>query len=306
LNLYKRLAALREARLLTDFYLQEGRSVAAFDLNSGEGTLAQFLPEHATTAGIGDIKGQMALFDRLIADDDTTKIVDLGHESFESFFVLANQIGFAEEARKRAIAPAILFVLTPDRTSIEVADCAAVFRRRCWRRCTTKSLGAQHRDKYELMGGEVVVRLPVLALVLRNTSRRRRSRSRIMADRRLRCSVRGEYRMQRWLRMSLGSGTRPAHSAVRPAILNPATLCCALRFHDVNKSPKNRISFREPRNQNQRGAFPSLDFPRAIPRKRGGTAMWISLFSVVTAISLGFGLAAWSSTAGARRKRSNQ
>ena len=31
----------------------------------------------------------MALFDRLVADDDTTKIVDLGHESFESFFTLA-------------------------------------------------------------------------------------------------------------------------------------------------------------------------------------------------------------------------
>jgi len=36
------------ARLLTAFHLQEGRSVAAFDLNTGEGTLAQFLPEHVT------------------------------------------------------------------------------------------------------------------------------------------------------------------------------------------------------------------------------------------------------------------
>ena len=77
------------ARLLTDFHMHEGRSVAAFDLNSGEGTLAQFLPEHAAASAIGDIQGQMALFDRLVADDDTTKVVDLGHESFESFFALA-------------------------------------------------------------------------------------------------------------------------------------------------------------------------------------------------------------------------
>ncbi len=61
----------------------------------------------------------MALFDRLVADDDTTKVVDLGHEAFESFFALAQQIGFAEEARRRGIAPAILFVITPDRTSVE-------------------------------------------------------------------------------------------------------------------------------------------------------------------------------------------
>ncbi len=66
-----------------------GRSVAAFDLNAGERTLAQFLPEKTTIATVRDINGQMALFDRLIADEDTTKVIDLGHESFEAFFSVA-------------------------------------------------------------------------------------------------------------------------------------------------------------------------------------------------------------------------
>ncbi len=67
------------ARLLTDFHLQEGRSVAAFDLNAaGEGTLAQFLPKYVTLSAINDLKGQMALFDRLMAEDGATKIVDVG------------------------------------------------------------------------------------------------------------------------------------------------------------------------------------------------------------------------------------
>jgi hypothetical protein len=74
------------ARLLADFHLHEGRSVAAFDLNIGERTLTQFLPEKTTIATIRDINGQMALFDRLVADEDTTKVIDLGHESFEPFF----------------------------------------------------------------------------------------------------------------------------------------------------------------------------------------------------------------------------
>jgi Mrp family chromosome partitioning ATPase len=74
------------ARLLADFHLHEGRSVAAFDLNVGERTLAQFLPEKTTVATIRDINGQMVLFDRLVADEDITKVIDLGHESFESFF----------------------------------------------------------------------------------------------------------------------------------------------------------------------------------------------------------------------------
>jgi hypothetical protein len=106
------------ARLLTDFNLQEGREVAAFDLNVGEETLAQFLPEHVTRSAIDDIKGQMSLFDRLVGDDGVTKIVDLGHASFEPFFALASQMGFAEEARSRGIAPVLLYPLTPDRTSV--------------------------------------------------------------------------------------------------------------------------------------------------------------------------------------------
>jgi hypothetical protein len=107
------------ARLLIDFYLSEGRSVAAFDLNSGDNNLTRFLPEYVTTAGIGDIKGQMELFDRLVANDDAAKVVDIGHETFEAFFTLASQIGFAEEARKRSIATAIIYVMTPDATSVE-------------------------------------------------------------------------------------------------------------------------------------------------------------------------------------------
>ena len=70
------------ARLLADFHRHEGRAVATFDLNAGDKTLEHFLPEQTTTASIRDINGQIALFDRLVADENTTKVVDLGHESF--------------------------------------------------------------------------------------------------------------------------------------------------------------------------------------------------------------------------------
>ena len=158
------------ARLLTDFHVYEGRKVAAFDLNSGEGTLAQFLPEYAATAEIVDIQGQMALFDRLIADDDTTKVVDLGHEVFSSFFAVAKKIGFAEEVRRRGIAPAILFMITPDNTSVEAyrglrnhqphASLTPVHN---------ELLGpAQHRDRYLTIGsGAAQLKFPALAPGLR-------------------------------------------------------------------------------------------------------------------------------------------
>jgi hypothetical protein len=158
------------ARLLIDFHKHEGRAVAAFDLNAGEGTLAQFLPELVTTSAIGDVKGQMALFDRLVSGDDSTKIVDVGHEAFESFFALAHQIGFAEEARRRVLAPAILFVISPDRTSVDAyRSLRSRFPQATLSPVHNELLGAaQHRDKYPVSGsGAVQVRFPVLAPGLR-------------------------------------------------------------------------------------------------------------------------------------------
>lgn len=155
------------ARLMTAFHQHEGRDVAAFDLNAGENALARFLPRETFSAAIGDVKQQMALFDALVAPDNVHKVVDLGAETFEGFFTLAEQIGFGEEARARRIA--VLFMLTPDRTSVEAFR---ALRRRfpalILALVHNEMFGAtQHRDRYPLAPGEPVARLPVLAPALR-------------------------------------------------------------------------------------------------------------------------------------------
>ena len=157
------------ARLLVDFHLHEGNPVSGFDLNAGEETLAQFLPAHAAPAAIGDIKGQMALFDRLIADDGVAKVVDLGHQSFAPFFALANQIGFVEEANRQGIAIAILFVLTPDASSIEAyGSLDKRFPAALLSPVHNEILGpAHHRAKYPIGPRGLMLRIPLLAPVLR-------------------------------------------------------------------------------------------------------------------------------------------
>ncbi len=158
------------ARLLADFHMHEGRSVTAYDLNSGEGRLAEFLPARTKTSEIDGIQGQMLLFDRLVVDDNTTKIVDLGHESFEAFFMLAHRIGFADEARRRGLAPAVLFVITPDRTSVEAyRSLHSRWPQAMLTPVHNEILGpAQHRDKYPTAGSSAaLVRFPVLAPGLR-------------------------------------------------------------------------------------------------------------------------------------------
>jgi hypothetical protein len=46
------------------------------------------------------------------------------------------------------------------------------------------------------------------------------------------------------------------------------------------------------RNRIQLGAFALPDFPRAAVALEGGPAMWLPLFSIVTAIALACGIAA--------------
>lgn len=154
------------ARLLTDFHLHDGRSVAAFDLNVGNGTLAQFLPEHVAVSAIDDLKGQMALFDRLIADDGISKVVDVGRASFESFFALASQLELVKEAHSRGIALVIIYLMTPDSTSVE----AYRSLRNRWPEAVFAPLhneifgAAPYPNKYAPMGsGIMVMRLPLLA-----------------------------------------------------------------------------------------------------------------------------------------------
>jgi hypothetical protein len=116
------------ARLLAEFYLIDGRPVAAFDLADEGPQLADFLPRCTTIADISDAPGQMALFDQIIADRQATKIIDLSHRTFKDFFTIAEKIGFFEEARRQAIEPLILFMIDPGPKS---AKAYTILRRWC-------------------------------------------------------------------------------------------------------------------------------------------------------------------------------
>lgn len=158
------------ARLLVDFHLHENRAVAGFDLDAGDRSFARFLPGHVSTAAIGDIQEQMALFDRLVAADDVSKVVDLGAKSFDQFFEVAYRIGLAEEALHRSIAPALLFVLSPEPAAVEGYR---MLRERFPNLALTpvhnELFGSLHqREAHPLLGaGTPVLRLPVLAPALR-------------------------------------------------------------------------------------------------------------------------------------------
>jgi hypothetical protein len=110
----RRVGKTLVSRLLTEFYVVNDRPVAAFDLADEGPQLADYLPGITTIADIGDTRGQMAFFDRLIADDVSARIIDLSHRVFKNFFTVVQEIRFFEEARHRSIEPVILFIIDPD------------------------------------------------------------------------------------------------------------------------------------------------------------------------------------------------
>jgi hypothetical protein len=107
------------ARLLTEFIYGDGRPVVAFDVNYDDFALADWLPLHTTIAKIVDTRGQIALFDELIDNDDTVKVVDIGAWSFDRFFGLVHELGFIQEAHRRELQPVALFMADPHRRSAQ-------------------------------------------------------------------------------------------------------------------------------------------------------------------------------------------
>lgn len=102
------------ARALTEYFCAQSRPVAAFDVNPDEFKLIDHLPAYTAAASLADTRGEMALFDQLVLEDEVPKVVDLSHLLFDRFFAVMQQIDFAAEVRRRAIAPVVLFLADPD------------------------------------------------------------------------------------------------------------------------------------------------------------------------------------------------
>ena len=98
------------ARLLIEFFRLSDRAVVGYDLEPREPTFAGYFPQLVATVDIADTRGQMALFDRLVANKGVGTIIDLGYGQFETFFAVMTEIGFVAEARRRGIEPVVLFV----------------------------------------------------------------------------------------------------------------------------------------------------------------------------------------------------
>jgi hypothetical protein len=107
------------ARLLCEFTLLNHGAVAGFDINLKEPSLLEYLPGVTETADVIDTYGKMALMDRVVINDGTVKVIDLGFHAFDEFFKMSEEIGFMKEAARRGVSPIILFMADVDRVSAQ-------------------------------------------------------------------------------------------------------------------------------------------------------------------------------------------
>jgi hypothetical protein len=114
---HQRVGKTLMARLLMDFFGAGGRAVEGFDLHPRKPALAERFPDLVQPVDIGSTRGQMQLFDQLLADASTTKVIDLGYGFFDQFFAVMQEISFVAEARQRLIEPVVLFVTDPETTT---------------------------------------------------------------------------------------------------------------------------------------------------------------------------------------------
>jgi hypothetical protein len=101
------------ARLLIEFLRASDRPLVGYDLNPRESALTERFPNLVWPVDIAGTRGQMEVFDRLIADTASTKVIDLGYALFDQFFAVMREIGFLQEARRLSMEPIVLFVADP-------------------------------------------------------------------------------------------------------------------------------------------------------------------------------------------------
>jgi hypothetical protein len=118
---HKRTGATTTARVLTDYLILNGKDFVGFDTDPREPEYGARFPQAVTVIDAATVEGQVAMFDRLLVHDDTPKVVDVWHRSYERFIDTMGQIGFMDEAQRAMVLPIMLFHADASAASLAAA-----------------------------------------------------------------------------------------------------------------------------------------------------------------------------------------
>jgi len=109
------------ARVLGDYFLASNRTFLGFDTDPHEPVFATRFPQQVFVSDLTTVQGQMALFDPLLVNDETPKIIDLWHRSMDGFFALVDQTDFIAEVANVGVEPIFFFIADASTRSLDAA-----------------------------------------------------------------------------------------------------------------------------------------------------------------------------------------
>jgi hypothetical protein len=109
------------ARLLVDYLMLDGRDPFVIDTDAPDGPLRSYFPGRTALADFASIKGQMKLFDTILAGPGRDYVVDLPARHTENFFAAERDLSFFSECRKQGFRVFLFFVVDESFTSAKAA-----------------------------------------------------------------------------------------------------------------------------------------------------------------------------------------
>jgi hypothetical protein len=109
------------ARLLVDYLMLDGRDPFVIDTDAPDGPLRIYFPGRTALADFAAIKGQMKLFDTILAAPGRDYVVDLPARHTENFFAAERDLGFFKECKASGFRVFLFFVVDESFTSMKAA-----------------------------------------------------------------------------------------------------------------------------------------------------------------------------------------
>lgn len=110
------------ARLLSDYLLLDGRDPFLFDTDAPDGPLRNFFPGRTALADFAAIRGQMMLFDTIIAGPGRDYVIDLPTRHMENFFSAERDLNFFDACKEHGFRVFLFFVVDNSFTSLKTAQ----------------------------------------------------------------------------------------------------------------------------------------------------------------------------------------
>jgi hypothetical protein len=109
------------ARLLADYLMLDGADPFLFDTDAPDGPLRNFFPGRTAMVDFAAIRGQMKLFDTILAAPGRDYIIDLPARHLESFLGTERDLKFFSECKKQGFRIFFFFVVDDRMISVRAA-----------------------------------------------------------------------------------------------------------------------------------------------------------------------------------------